>query len=931
MLIAIVLGNGTKRVEVLNFAQMVPNSFYLLLAGGTLNSVLVPQIVRAVQHDEDGGQAFVDRIMTAFLVGIAAATVLLTVGVPLVMNLYVTSEWHSPDMAAQWQSLVLMSYITMPQIFFYSLFFLIGQVLNARDRFGPMMWAPVANNVVAIAMLASYLAVWGMDASNGTVFSTEQVWWLGAGSTLGIAIQTIVLVPYMRKAGFHYRPRFDLRGTGLGRTFNVAKWMVGVVALTFVTQIVVSRLASMAAAGAGGDSAGGLNAYRQAQLISILPHSILAVSLATAMLPGASRLAVAGDRDGVASELTRTIRMATTLILPAAIAFLVLSDPFGKLLFGNGAGGGDYHVISWALAAFAIGLVPYSVQYILLRGFYALSDTRTTFFLQILISVANAGLAIAFVLLLSQPATVAAWLAGGYSASYAIGVFVTFAVLRKRLPALRGGVLAKHLVRITLATVPAVALAWVIIRFVGGLGGTAVLAGSVVAAAVVAIAVYFFVAKRLRVPEVTQVLDMVRRRQGTPGTDETSEIIGTDAMAAVESEMESPVQSAETEPVNIETAESSGGADADEADQRPETDEDNLDPDGVGVFIPVTQPTDPLTYPEPTEPIVRVAADPDVDQVLGGRYRLDEQLAQRGTTQTWRAFDEVLERPVLVHLLAADDPEAGEIVDLARRAAAATDARVLRVLDVVPADPGLHGAYLIYEYAAGQTLANILAGGPLTGAEASWVVREIADTLVGLHAQGLFHGHLNPATVLITSSGNIKITGLLVNVAFDGVPLSERDEACDVDALGALLYACLTGHWPDKAPADGNDARTAFGLPLAPVRDGAFVPPHAVLPGVAPAVEAVADRIMSPIPRRNATKLVTAQDVTTALSLVLGSASAAQDLRTRLHMPVEDGPVSFIAPPAPALPPTTLSVSGRVPAEPVPLTAEAARPSSPDE
>ncbi len=909
IMIAIVLGNATQRVEVFNFAQMVPNSLYLLLAGGTLNSVLVPQIVRAIQHDKDGGQAFVDRIMTGFLMVLGVLTVLLTIGAPLVMSVYVNPVWHSPAMASQWQSLVLMSYITMPQIFFYGLFFLIGQVLNARDRFGPMMWAPIANNVVSIAMLGSYLALWGANAANNASFNEQQVWWLGVGSTLGIAIQTAILVPYLRKVGFRFHPRFDLRGTGLGQTFHVAKWMVGVVVLTSLTQLVISQLASTAAARAGGQAVGGLNAYSQAQLIWILPHSLLTVSLATAILPAASRLAAGGDLNGVAAETTRAIRLATTLIVPAAVAYLVLSDPFAKLIYGNGSGSGDYHVIAWALAAFALGLVPYTIQYLFLRGFYSLNDTRTTFFMQIVISVANAGLATVFVLLLSNPTTVAAWLAAAYSIAYLVGVFVTYAMLHKRLPALAGAPIGAHLVRVTIATLPAVAIAWLIVHFVGGLGGTAVLAVSIVVAAVVAVVVYFFVAKRMRVPEASELIGLLQHRR--PTDDDTTIIHAAavqpagnvvDAMDAAEA---GDIVEEITVPDTLGGQAPTASGEDDLGDVPAE--QENTDPDGRGIFIPVDQPLEPLTYPEPTQPIPHVTDDPRIGQMLGNRYRLDEQLAQRGTTQTWRAFDDVLERPVLVHLLGADDPGAAHVIGLARRAAAATDARVLRVLDIVPPEPGA-GAYLIYEYAAGQTLANMLASGPLTNDEAAWVVREVADTVAGLHAQGLYHGHLSPTTVLITSNGNIKLTGLLVNLGFDGLTPSSQDETRDVDALGDLLRACLTASraWADELPPDD---------------------------GLGPAMDTIIDRILSPAPRGGATRLRSAHSIEAALSLVLGPVSAAPDLQERLHASASDDAINYgapalrpprtdasggtsvtpvDAPPAPALPVTMLSVSAPV-------------------
>ena len=233
-------------------------------------------------------------------------------------------------MAEHWDSLLLMSYVCAPQLFFYGVFFLIGQVLNARDHFGPMMWAPIANNVVSIGVFGLYLWVWGnQTALTGEPFTDQQAWLLALGSTIGIIVQTLALLPFLKRAGFSYRPRFDLKGTGLGRTFHVAKWMVGYVALTTLVQMLVANLASGATVVNDADAGGGAGwtVYQNAYLVWILPHSLLTVSLATAMLPSASRFAVAGDRAGVAAETTRALRLATTFLVPAAVGLAVLADP----------------------------------------------------------------------------------------------------------------------------------------------------------------------------------------------------------------------------------------------------------------------------------------------------------------------------------------------------------------------------------------------------------------------------------------------------------------------------------------------------------------------------------------------------------------------------------------------------------------------------
>ncbi|MFT4109432.1 protein kinase domain-containing protein, partial [Propionicimonas sp.] len=318
-------------------------------------------------------------------------------------------------------------------------------------------------------------------------------------------------------------------------------------------------------------------------------------------------------------------------------------------------------------------------------------------------------------------------------------------------------------------------------------------------------------------------------------------------------------------------------------------------PAGVGAAA-TAPPGDVLDFPAPPIAGTPEASAGDGSRVLGRRYRLAEQLAVSNRTQTWRADDLVLGRAVLVHLLDPDDQGTAEVLRLSREAALATDARFLRVLDVVEDEPGV-GPYLVYEYAAGQTLEKVLRGGPLTGVESAWIVREVADALIALHAQGHFHRHLSPATVLVTTSGNVKVLGFGVNDAGRPAATATNGEAADVRALGQLLYACLVARWP------GGDR---FGLPAAPVADSNWVLPSEVRGGVAPAVDRVVDRLLSPVPRGHAPRLATAQDVTTQLSLVLGPMGAAQDLRARLD-PDRDAagsdatpaPVSRVAPPRP--------------------------------
>lgn len=853
-LLIVVLGASTPQADAYSLATLVPNSLYMIFAGGALNTVLVPQIVRHIRNDDDGGEAYVNRIMTAFLVVLFAVTALAMLFTPQVMSLWTSGAWRTPELEPHWTKLVLLGTLTMPQLFFYGAFFLIGQVLNARDRFGPMMWAPIINNIVAIGVLASYMVIWGTNVNRDVPFTTDQVLLLGLGSTAGIVVQTLALVPAARSVGLRYRPRWDLKGTGLGATFHLAKWMLGYVMLTTVAQAIVSRLASGATVSQVASEGAGVAAYNTAYIVWILPHSLLTVSLATAMLPSASRLAAAHDFDGVAAETTRTMRLANTFLMPASLGFIVLAYPITNVAFGYGAATQSWAFIGVTLMAFAVGLVPYTVQYVYLRGFYALEDTRTPFLIQGAISGTNVVLALGLMTLSEDPGTVAPRLALAYALAYFLGAWLTHRSLAKRLPKLSGRELVGHLAQLFVAALPGIVVAFGITWWFSRYWSRSLplVALGVVLAGLAAILGYFYVARRLGITETTHLMSVLLRRHAAsapdPGDPPRDDAPATGAAAAPAS--------------------------------------------GVGEG-PL------LVYPDPVEVRLRASADADLvgslrtGQLLGQRYRLAEVLARRGGTVTWLASDLTLSRPVLLHVMDPHEPRTLQILDQARLAAPTVDARFLRVWDAVLVEGAEHGSFIVCEYSPGLSLELALTRGPLTEVEAAWVVREVADGLVAMHAKGLYHRQLNPDTIIITASGNVKIVGFLIEAALHPEPDDASDgEAQDVRGLGELLYACLLTQWPGGA---------RYGLPAAPT-DGRGNPllPRQVTPNVSTMLDEIVDRILSSQPRGGASRLATAQDVAVALSQVLGGADASRELDRRLRFPVT--PIRITTPEPPSAP-----------------------------
>ncbi|MER5786836.1 murein biosynthesis integral membrane protein MurJ [Streptomyces sp. NPDC001980] len=430
---AAALGTGLLATTY-NQANTVPTSLYFLLIGGALNSVLVPQLVRARAEDPDGGVAFEQRLVTLVLCVLGAGTALATWAAPEIISVY---QQDTPATHDAFELTVVFARFLLPQIFFYGVFSIFGQVLNARDRFGAMMWTPVLNNLVLIAVFGLYLGLLTAPEQVSDI-SDAQVRLLGTGTTLALALQALALIPYALAAGFRFRPRFDWRGTGLRKSVNAARWTLLFVLANLVASTVVTRLASSADAALPHDGVG-YTAYSYAQQIWMLPQSIVTVSLVTALLPRMSRAVAEHRVDDLRADLSRALRVSGVVVVPAAFFFLVFGPQIAQLLFAHGAtDAAATRPLGHMLQAFGLGLIPFSAQYLLLRGFYAFEDTRTPFRMAVWISGINIALAVGCHLLL-PPRWAVTGMAAAYALAYAIGLLLTAVRLRRRVEGLLDG------------------------------------------------------------------------------------------------------------------------------------------------------------------------------------------------------------------------------------------------------------------------------------------------------------------------------------------------------------------------------------------------------------------------------------------------------------------------------------------------------------
>ncbi len=818
-------------------ANTLPNTLYLLLAGGVLNVVLVPALTRAMAMSPERGRDFTDRLVTLALAGLLGMTVVFTAGAALLTKLYALS-WSGEKLALA----VAFAFLCLPQIFFYGLYTLLGQILNSREMWGWYMWAPVANNVVAIAGLGVFIVRYPEARSLELGDWTGQMVWLLAGTaTLGVAVQALVLVWPVWRSGFRYRPRWGFRGVGLGAASRMALWMLAIIGVSqvglWLSTNVLNRASDL-----DPDAAGKI-LYENAFLIYILPHSLIATSLITAMFTQMSRSAHQEDLPGLGLQYRHGLRLLGVAMVPISVGLFMLAPAISSLLFFNNSQQ-ETLATAWVTMSMVIGLAPYAVYILSGRIFHAFQDGRTPFKLQVVITtVSIIGILIAATLPPQQTA-IGIGLAQTFGQSSAAVLGILW--VRRRL----GGVPLRDVVhsyrRIIAATLAGAAVLLLIV-----LSSTALLDGRLASLVAVLVGgplfflVYGVVAHRLGVRELAEAAGPLLRRLGRQPAGQPAEgPAGRDTQYPADQPTASaPGTGAATqqETAGAGPAETPGQTTAQDPESGPPVAPADDDVAASAAYQDLRHAEQGSTSWTTTDPAIGLAGaaehvwDREVwgmglepGTLLGRRYALEELLAQRGDLlEYWSATDSTLERLVAVTVLPSTGDRAilaHAVLDGARRTAGVDDPRLVRVLDVGEED----GYCWIVEEGLpdAESLASLTAEGALPAEEARRLVGEAAVGLESARRRGLHHLYLNPHSVLRNRDGSIKVSGVGVTAAIeqtDDIPASQAS-LIDTADLVSLLYTGLTGRWP------GDEIE---GLPSARrLADGSLPAPSEVVPGV---------------------------------------------------------------------------------------------------
>jgi putative peptidoglycan lipid II flippase len=486
-----------------NVSNTLPNVVYNLALGGILTSVIVPLIVNAKKRDPGTGKAYEQRMFTMITGVLLAITVVATLATVPIVHIYSDGSVNG----ATEHLTVLFAYFFIPQIFFYGMSSLMGAVLNTRNSFAAPMWTPILNNVVVIAVLGLYVAMAGLHKNPATITPFE-IKLLGLGTTLGVVVQTVALVPALRKVGFRWQPRTDFQRGEISEIGRMAGWMLCYIGATQIAFLITIKVAEVV------PNSAGVTEYNYAWLLFQLPYAVVGISVITALLPRMSAHATAGQLSHVRADFSSGIRLAATIVVPCSLVLAVLGPAVTRVFLAHGAArAAEAHTMGVVFAVFCLGLLPYMIFQLQLRVFYSMHDSKTPALIGLVtmtVNIITNLLALAF---LRHSANLVAGLGVGFGLANLLGSLLAWRILSIRMRGLDGHAVGQSLARMHVATLPA-ALVALIADIVIGTGSFFAATGTLILGGGGALVTYVLVARAMHIRELTTVTRTLRARLG---------------------------------------------------------------------------------------------------------------------------------------------------------------------------------------------------------------------------------------------------------------------------------------------------------------------------------------------------------------------------------------------------------------------------------
>ena len=526
VLLAAILGAALS--SAFSVANQLPNLIAALVLEATFTAIFVPVLARAERDDPDGGAAFVRRLVTLVTTLLLVTTLVSVAAAPALVRLMLGDDPQVNEPLT-----TAFAYLLLPQVLFYGLSSVFMAILNTRNVFGPPAWAPVLNNVVAIATLGAYLLVPGELSVDPVQMGNAKLLVLGVGTTLGVVAQCSVLLPAIRRERISLRPLWGIDDR-LKKFGAMAAAMVLYVLISQIGLVVGNQIAS-------GAAASGPAIYNYAWLVLQLPFGMIGVTVLTVVMPRLSRNAAKNDIPAVLGDLSLATRLTMITLIPIVALMTVGGPAIGTALFAYGNFGRvDAGYLGLAISLSAFTLIPYALVLLQLRVFYARERAWTPIIVIIVITVVKIAGSVAAPHLTNNPEMVAGYLGAANGLGFMAGAIVGHVLLRANLDPPGGRLVSLTVVRTILVTITASLLAVLVAVVVDQLLGVEQLTvrfgagGSMIRLVVLGLIMLPIIAGVLiaaKVPEAQAAIRVVRGRLGRFGGKETSAVDAAEKVA----------------------------------------------------------------------------------------------------------------------------------------------------------------------------------------------------------------------------------------------------------------------------------------------------------------------------------------------------------------------------------------------------------------
>jgi putative peptidoglycan lipid II flippase len=483
LVLAWVLG-FTPIADAFNLSNTVPNMLFDLVLGGIATATFIPVFVERLALDgERRAWKSISSVVTGALIVLAAASVLAWFLAPYIIDgftfLQRTSSAHETAANLAHERLVAIQQRTVatdllrffvPQIFFYGVIGVATALLNIRRRFGIATWVPVANNIVCIAVLVWFHLV---DPSPilGDLAGSRDLLWLGLGTTAGVAIQFLCLVPSLVRSDlWRLSFRLDLKDPAMKAIGRLGSWTLLVVLTNQLSLYVILAYAF----GIGGS--GPVSDYTYGWSFMQMPYAVVVVSVLGALTPQLAGFATDEDYVGLTERLRFALRQSLVIIIPCTLVVIVLAQPLVGILVKHLDASQSWPV-GTVLAVLTAGLPGFTIFQLCVRGLQSMQRARQVFLLYVL----DNALTIALCIVLGRHSIVG--LMAAVSIGYSVAAVASLIALARYHVNIITGVWSVHVRRSLLASLVAsvlIAVTYDVPTWTRGLGLVTRFGGAVV-------------------------------------------------------------------------------------------------------------------------------------------------------------------------------------------------------------------------------------------------------------------------------------------------------------------------------------------------------------------------------------------------------------------------------------------------------------------